>query len=306
MPPKGKLRNRPVPTNPRPSTLGNPRRQSGSLMPDKPIQPNLKRFPTMLLYGPTGIGKTTFANDVANGKTNFLVTQDSHGSAAFRKVLSKDWQTSIAVVDEFLKSDPEKNPVLCIDTIDALCQQLEAFLCEQKGAESIDNKQAFGFRGGWGLMRTKIELLIDKLNSSGRGIIFVSHMYTEEIADTVPYTRITHGLSGKTFSCIEKLVECVLLMTFRKVESKDSRMKSQTFMKTVSTDLKTFNKAFAEIDLHRRMLICHGTRHWNVKFRAGELMFPSYIQLDVPPKNTAKKFLDLFHEVQQKISKKGR
>lgn len=133
-----------------------------------------------LLYGPEGIGKTTFAAkwpnplfiDIEDGSSQYDVARTDRPSS---------WNMLMAIVSELTK-DAHGYKTLVIDSSDWAEKLCIAHVCAKKGVESLGGQNDYGH--GYNLLATEWGRLLDTLTqmqrSNGMNILFLCHAATRK------------------------------------------------------------------------------------------------------------------------------
>ena len=131
--------------------------------------------PRILLSGPEGIGKSTFA---ANAPSPLFISQEQGltGLDHVARIAPESFSDVLQTVDELTK-DAGEFKTLVIDTTDWLERSIHAFVCKRDGQQNIEG---YGFGKGYKVAELELSTLLSKLDALRErqkvGIILLSHV----------------------------------------------------------------------------------------------------------------------------------
>ena len=129
-----------------------------------------------LLYGPPGIGKTTFSSKFDN--TIFLETEKGSKGLKTYKISIHSWEDFIETVNVLVGDKHHKFKTVTIDTITNLFTFCLDYSCKKL---SIGHPSDEKWGKGWERLRTEFSKPILKLNMSDFGLIFIAHSIEQEV-----------------------------------------------------------------------------------------------------------------------------
>lgn len=164
------------------------------------------------LYGPTGIGKTTFAFNIPG--CHILATEPINNPSSFRHTRIQNWPTFKYFIDKM-----EKNPRLyrgvtmwAIDTIEALKDKCMSTICYEWGITDLSEE---GFSRAWQELRSELEFQLLRLYDLGPGILFISHeRQRESKGRRLVIHRDTMDLSNSINNCVSYLSAIIMHMRY--------------------------------------------------------------------------------------------
>lgn len=174
---------------------------------------------SIIIYGPDGVGKTTFASEFE--KPIFIGTENGAGRLSLDVFPTpKSFQEVLAQIKE-LHDETHAYKTLVVDSLDWLEAMIWTDICETDGVKNIE--QAFGgFAKGytealkyWQKFRPYLEKLrLEK----GMNIVLIAHSYVKPFND--PFTNSTYDryqikLHDKAAAYLREAVDCVLFGTFK-------------------------------------------------------------------------------------------
>lgn len=115
--------------------------------------------PRILLYGPQGIGKTTFAASIP-GCVIMPVEDGAHAIDGQQTPRPERWEDAVAIIDSLI-ADPQGLRALAIDSVSVLQDLAFRSVCEDNQVKSIE---ALGFGKGYVLAAEKWRDLLDRLS----------------------------------------------------------------------------------------------------------------------------------------------
>lgn len=131
--------------------------------------------PRVLLSGPEGIGKSTFA---ASAPAPLFISQEQGltGLDHVARLTPESYTDVVATVDELTKDSGEFK-TLAIDTTDWLERSIHSFVSKRDGQPNIEG---YGFGKGYKVAEFELSLLLNKLDTLRErqkiGIILLSHV----------------------------------------------------------------------------------------------------------------------------------
>ena len=155
-------------------------------LPKEPVLDNKDmRHLKVMVYGPPGIGKSTYFNQA---KGVFTLSTDSglkFISSMHRQVDS--WGTFKKYVKLLQTERPKQYTAICIDLIDTLCRMCTKNVCEKRGIQHLSDEQ-------WGkafdIAQTEFEAEMEKLfGLTQYGLFIVSH--SKEVERKTRFSSLT-------------------------------------------------------------------------------------------------------------------
>ena len=125
-----------------------------------------------LFYGPPGVGKSTFVNQLAE-RVLFLSTDRGTRFMEAMRMEVNSWSDCEAIVSQMEKSNVDKMyDLVCIDHIDDVANFAEEEVCRRLNIESLGDA---GYGKGWKAYRTAIQTLVNRLLRLKIGVVFIAH-----------------------------------------------------------------------------------------------------------------------------------
>lgn len=192
-----------------------------------------ERYQKIVVYGPEGIGKSTFAAHFP--KPLFI---DTEASTAHMDVARLERPTSWAVLMEYvqeLTKDHQGFTTLVIDTIDWAEQLCVQHICSKYQVSGIED---IGYGKGYVYEKEEFGRLLNKLHDlieSGMNVVLTAHAMVRkfERPDQPPYDRyelkLNKAASQKISDMVKEWADMLLFTNYKeevlKVDSKDSNSK---------------------------------------------------------------------------------
>ena len=188
------------------------------------------RAPRVLIYGPAGIGKTTFGAGAPNPV--MLCAEDGLGKLTVDAFpLVTDFQQALDALDSLINEDHGFQS-LTIDSLDHLEPLVWTYTCQHytglKG-EKFDHIEDFGFGRGFMEALNTWRLLLNKLdtlrNKKQMAIILIAHAEIKrfESPTTDSYDRYQIKLHKRASDLIAESVDCIFFANEKTVIQKEKK-----------------------------------------------------------------------------------
>lgn len=131
--------------------------------------------PRVLLSGPEGIGKSTFA---ASAPSPIFIAQEDGltGLDHVERLTPESFGEVLALVDSLAATETDFKTVV-IDTMDWLERSIHAYVCQRDGKAGIED---YGYGKGYKVAEAELTLLLSKLDALRHnrkmGVILLSHV----------------------------------------------------------------------------------------------------------------------------------
>lgn len=198
------------------------------------VKGKIKKPFLVLLYGPDGVGKSTFGSeapapifDGPESGTNNLDIARFTDSSSWAKIRSNVWS--------LIKEDHEFKTYV-LDSLDWAEPLLWQALCEKYHADSID-EVAGGYGKGYGLANQEWKSYmqdLNKLRDRGMNVILIAHSQVKTFNDPahpLPYDRYQLKLNDKASALFREFVDSVLFVNYDvttfKLNKSDKKAKTQ-------------------------------------------------------------------------------
>jgi hypothetical protein len=160
---------------------------------------------SILLYGPSKTGKSTFASQAPNAI--FLATEPGLNALEVYQQPITNWPEFLEACAELAKGQHPFKTVV-IDTIDVLYRLCADYICQKRGLEH----ESDGAHGKvYGLIKNEIYRVLAKLANMPYGLILISHSQDRELETrTGKVTRTVPTLSESFRQIVIGLVDLIL------------------------------------------------------------------------------------------------
>lgn len=182
----------------------------------------------LVLYGPEGIGKSTFASKAP--RPLFIDTEGSTKTMdVSRTPTPKYWEDILALCDEVAK-DPSICDTLVIDTADWAEQLCIKYTCEKGKVDSIEG---FGYGKGYTYVQENFMKLLeylDKVIAAGVNVIITAHAKMrkfEQPDEMGAYDRWEMKLTRQVAPILKEWADIVLFANYKTFVVTDDKTKSK-------------------------------------------------------------------------------
>lgn len=185
---------------------------------------------TCLLYGPAGVGKTTFAarapDALIYNLENGLKGIDLKQIGSFSTTQITSWDSLIEGLEMFETQDKFKTAI--IDTVSKLEELMVSHVCTNGKKDTL---ASFAFGQGYerfAQLSIKLCSTMDRLKAAGKNVILIAHEKLETVQDpeNEAYDRFNCSLSKKISAQIKANVDHIFYMFPEKVNKELSSGKN--------------------------------------------------------------------------------
>lgn len=173
-----------------------------------------------IFYGPPGVGKTTFVNDIAES-VYFLSTDRGtrHLNTLRDEVFS--WKAFEKKIAELEANDAPHYDIVCIDHADDWAGMAEDMVCKDL---NIDHLGDAGYGKGWKAYSKKMQGMIRRMLRLGSGLVFIAHEDIKTIKTRAKeLDRTMPSMSKSAWKVLIPLADLVGYCGFKTVGIKDEK-----------------------------------------------------------------------------------
>lgn len=158
---------------------------------------------SMLIHGPSKIGKTSFVHDLLGERVLFIATEDRHKTIANAHVQNiRSWGEYLTVMKQLKNSVlQERYDVVCVDTIENLYNMLKKYVAAKYKEASVGDRDDL-----WGKDWTDLKSMwrdgLQMIENLGYTPYFIGH--TTPKTSKVSMSDLGEGDSDKVIGSIKK------------------------------------------------------------------------------------------------------
>lgn len=169
---------------------------------------------TMLIYGPTKIGKSTFCAHAPGAL--FLATEAGLNNLEVYQVTIDSWESMLDALKEISEGKHGFKTII-VDTIDNAYKMCAEYVCKKNG---IAHESDLDWGKGWALVGNEFQRVLTKMSLLPYGLIMVSHSEAKDTdAKTGKYTKQMPTLPKGARQFVLSMVDLVLYCETRKAAS---------------------------------------------------------------------------------------
>lgn len=234
------------------------------------VRGKLKRSYRVLLYGPEGVGKTTWASEAPS--PIYLGAEDGTSQLDIARFPEPErWEDVFAAVEQLLTSNHDYQ-TLVLDTLDWLEPLCWRWVCENasddKGAKH-DSIDEYGWGRGYNAALDqwrKLVAALDKLRSTkGINIILLAHTQIRNYKNPMgpDYDRYELKLNGKAAGLLREWTDAVLFAQYETyTQEQNKRTKGiDSGARVVHTERRAGFEAKNRLGLPAKLALSYGEFH---------------------------------------------
>lgn len=191
----------------------------------------------MLFYGPPGVGKSTFVNDLSP-KVLFISTDRGTRSLDTMRVEVTSIQEALDTLDLLsarAKAGTLDYDFICIDHIDDICRMVADEVCSILGIDALGDA---GYGKGWKMYSDGIYEVVSQLKALKTGIVFICHETIKTIrANGIETERTMPDMSKSAWKMFVPLVDIIGFCGFARVKQGDKMVEVRTLATSTSNDI---------------------------------------------------------------------
>lgn len=165
-----------------------------------------------LIYGPPGIGKSTFFSKAIDEERKPLFLNTDPGLRFIKAIKQpiSSWSQFTNVVDTLVAKPSGLYSIVVLDTVDILFRMCRKFVCDREGINHVSELE---WGKGTDLVRDQFELAITKLallDQHGTGLAFISHSKDVEVRGrAIRTSKIMPTMQNAAYGIIAPLCDVI-------------------------------------------------------------------------------------------------
>jgi len=187
--------------------------KKGVVLPlEKTVRAQRPQDIIQMYYGPPGVGKTTFVNNMAE-RVLFLSTDRGTRQQEALRVECNRWKDFELAINAMTEPSAPRYDIVCIDHVEDWAGMAEEQVCRDFSIEGLGDA---GYGKGWKMFRTKLRQQVSKILQLGIGLVFIAHEDLRTIKQkSIETTRTMPSLSKTAWKVVVPLTDIVGYCGFR-------------------------------------------------------------------------------------------
>ena len=182
---------------------------------------------TILLYGPSKIGKSTLCANTDHAL--FLATEAGLNSLDVFQQPILNWQGLCVAVADIEKGDHQFKTII-LDTVDNAYKMCADHICRKS---NIQHESDLGFGKGFSLVNNEFQRVLTKLSLLPYGLYLISHAQDKEMdTPTGKRMKTIPTLPGKAREIVLGMVDIILFCDVEMVPGPDGKKVERRVMRT--------------------------------------------------------------------------
>lgn len=190
----------------------------------------------MLFFGPPGVGKTTFVNNL--GRVLFLSTDRGTRFLEAMRMECNNWddlEKALTKVEAACKRGDRPYDYICIDHVADWANMAEAKTLEKLGIDALTDA---GFGKGWSEYKKMLEKFMQRVKALDMGIIFIAHEVTKTVkVRGLEVDKVMPSMSKSAWNAVIPLSDLVGYIGMRPVKKGGKRVEIRTLETEPRQDL---------------------------------------------------------------------
>jgi len=189
----------------------------------------------MAFYGPPGVGKTTFVENLAERVLFLSTDRGTRFFSALRQEFNSYKELNQVLTALEQPGVAENYDIVCFDHIDDVVNMIEDHTCDELGVDGLGDA---GYGKGWKNYKKGIWNVVQRVLKLNLGVIFISHETLKTVTTKViETTRTMPDMNKSAWKTIIPKCDIVGYCGFRLVKSKGKKIQMRTLETTPREDL---------------------------------------------------------------------
>jgi len=164
---------------------------------------------TWLVYGPPGIGKSTFAAGFPDPL--FLATELTQKHLSLHLVPISGWEKFLQAAKE-LEANPNRFQTIVVDTTDLLYKMCQEYCCTKFG---FDHPSDEGFGKGYDKVNSEFYRGVLTLKHLGKAVVFIAHYSERDVkVRGATYLKTVPNLPGGCWKIVARESDVIAFCDF--------------------------------------------------------------------------------------------
>lgn len=186
----------------------------------------------MMVFGPPGVGKSTFVNDF--GKVLFLSTDRGTRFMEAMREECLTWKSFEDIANELEKPNAPHYDFVAVDHVDDFANMAEEKVCKELSVSGLGDAS---FGKGWKAYRQKVDRFVHRIMRLNTGLVFIAHEEIKTIKSrSIELQRTMPMISKTAWKVIVPISDIVAYAGFRTIIETQGGKRKRKEIRTVETE----------------------------------------------------------------------